>query len=179
MRTGTGWSLWCTGSAAIFRGGADGRRQSAFVNLADRSPLFQQLRSRLKSRAPVSCTGSSWVIGIRASTPREADQGCRAISGPLTPVTSGLSRSLTDSPLRTSGHITGPDGTASQAANAGFDRVTDLGASTGRDLCQQSALPASAAGALSSTTRKYSNLSSQHRPHATFYRRATCGNDQY
>ena len=124
MRTGTGWSLCCTGSAAIFRGGADGRRQSAFVNLADRSPLFQQLRSRLKSRAPVSCTGSSWVIGIRASTPKEADQGCRAISGPLTPVTSGLSRSLTDSPLRRSGHITGPDGTDSQADSAGSIPVT-------------------------------------------------------
>jgi hypothetical protein len=39
----------------------------------------------------------------------------RAIIGPLTPVTSGLSRALADSPLRRSGHVTGPDGTASQA----------------------------------------------------------------
>jgi hypothetical protein len=123
MRTGTGWSLCWTGSAAIFRGGADGRRQWAFVNLADRGPLFQQLRSRLKSRAPVSCTGSSWATGIRASTPKEADRGW-AISGPLTPVTRGLSRSLTDSPLRRSGNITGPDGTASQADSAGSIPVT-------------------------------------------------------
>ena len=124
MRTGTGWSLCCTGSVAIFRGGADGRRQWAFVNLADRSPLFQQLRSRLRSRAPVSCTGSSWATGIRASTSKEADRGCRAISGPLTPVASGLSRSLTDSPLRRSGRITGPNGTASQADSAGSIPVT-------------------------------------------------------
>src|SRR5882757_4965585 len=39
----------------------------------------------------------------------------RAISVPLTPVTSGLSRSLADTPPRRSGHVTGPDGTASQA----------------------------------------------------------------
>jgi hypothetical protein len=43
----------------------------------------------------------------------------RAISGPLTPVMSGLSRSLADSPPRRSGHVTGPDGTDSQADSAG------------------------------------------------------------
>jgi hypothetical protein len=37
------------------------------------------------------------------------------ISGPLTPVTSVLSRSLADTPDRRSGHVTGPDGTDSQA----------------------------------------------------------------
>ena len=48
----------------------------------------------------------------------------RAISGPLTPVTSGLSRSLADTPPRRSGHVTGPDGTASQADSAGSIPVT-------------------------------------------------------
>jgi hypothetical protein len=33
---------------------------------------------------------------------------------PLTPVTNGLPRSLADSPPRRSGHVTGPDGTASK-----------------------------------------------------------------
>jgi hypothetical protein len=42
-------------------------------------------------------------------------QGRRAISGPLTPVRGGLSRSLADRLTRRSGHVTGPDGTASQA----------------------------------------------------------------
>ena len=48
----------------------------------------------------------------------------RAISGPLTPVKKGLSRSLADSPSRRSGHATGPDGTASQADSAGSIPVT-------------------------------------------------------
>jgi len=48
----------------------------------------------------------------------------RAISVPLTPVTSGLSRSLADTPPRRSGHVTGPDGTASQADSAGSIPVT-------------------------------------------------------
>jgi hypothetical protein len=48
----------------------------------------------------------------------------RAISGPLTPLTGGLSRSLADTPLRRSGHATGPDGTASQADSAGSIPVT-------------------------------------------------------
>jgi hypothetical protein len=48
----------------------------------------------------------------------------RAISGPLTPVTSGLSRSLTDTPPRRSGHVTGPNGTDSQADSAGSIPVT-------------------------------------------------------
>ena len=52
------------------------------------------------------------------------DEGRRAISGPLTPVTKGLSRSLADSPPRRSGHVTGPDGTASQADSAGSIPVT-------------------------------------------------------
>jgi hypothetical protein len=37
---------------------------------------------------------------------------------PLTPVTSGLSRSLADTPPRRSGRMTWPDGTASQADSA-------------------------------------------------------------
>ena len=48
----------------------------------------------------------------------------RAISGPLTPVTRGLSRSSADTPPRRSGHVTGPDGTASQADSAGSIPVT-------------------------------------------------------
>ena len=48
----------------------------------------------------------------------------RAISGPLTPVTSGLSRSVADNPTRRSGHVTGPDGTDSQADSAGSIPVT-------------------------------------------------------
>ncbi len=75
MRTGTVWPPRCAGSAAIFWGGADGRRWWAFVNLADRSPLFQQLRSHLKSRAPYA--GSSWATGIRASTPRSLGKKCQ------------------------------------------------------------------------------------------------------
>ena len=43
----------------------------------------------------------------------------RAISGPLTPVMSGLSRSLADTSPRRSGHVTGPDGTDSQADSLG------------------------------------------------------------
>ena len=48
----------------------------------------------------------------------------RAISVPLTPVTSGLSRSPADTPPRRSGHVTGPDGTDSQADSAGSIPVT-------------------------------------------------------
>ena len=48
----------------------------------------------------------------------------RAISGPLTPVASGLSRSLACTPPRRSGHVTGPDGTDSQADSAGSVPVT-------------------------------------------------------
>ena len=46
----------------------------------------------------------------------------RAISGPLTPVTSGLSRSLADTPPRRSGHVTSPDGTDSQADSGRMPR---------------------------------------------------------
>ena len=60
-------------------------------------------------------TGEDQGTAIRAG--RTAVR--RAISGPLTPVTSGLSRSLADTPLRRSGNVTGPDGTASQADSAG------------------------------------------------------------
>jgi hypothetical protein len=48
----------------------------------------------------------------------------RAISGPLIPVTSGLSRPLADTPPRRSGGITGPDGTDSQADSASSILVT-------------------------------------------------------
>jgi hypothetical protein len=48
----------------------------------------------------------------------------RAISGPLNPVTKGLSRSLADSLNRRSGRVTGLDGTDSQADSAGSIPVT-------------------------------------------------------
>jgi hypothetical protein len=48
----------------------------------------------------------------------------RAISGPLTPVTRRLSRSLADTLLRRSGHVTGPDATDSQADSASSILVT-------------------------------------------------------
>jgi hypothetical protein len=48
----------------------------------------------------------------------------RAISVPLTPVKSGLSRPLADTRSRRSGHVTGPDRTASQADSAGSIPVT-------------------------------------------------------
>jgi hypothetical protein len=51
-------------------------------------------------------------------------QDRRAINGPLNPVTSGLSRSLADTPPRRSGHVTGPDSTDSQADSAGSIPVT-------------------------------------------------------
>ena len=43
------------------------------------------------------------------------------ISGPLTRVKQGLSRSLTDSPPRRSGHVTGPECSDSQADSAGCE----------------------------------------------------------
>jgi len=48
----------------------------------------------------------------------------RAISVPLTPVTRGLSRPLADTPARRPGHVTGPDGTDSQADSASSILVT-------------------------------------------------------
>jgi hypothetical protein len=60
--------------------------------------------------------------GTAISTGRTAVR--RAISGPLTPVTKGLSRSLADTPPRRSEHVTGPDGTDSQADSAGSIPVT-------------------------------------------------------
>ena len=53
-----------------------------------------------------------------------SDEDRRAISGPLTPVTSGLSRSLADTPPRRSDRITSPDGADSQADSAGSIPVT-------------------------------------------------------
>jgi hypothetical protein len=48
-----------------------------------------------------------------------SDEDSRAISGPLAPVTSGLSRPLADRLIRRSGHVKGPDGTDSQADSGG------------------------------------------------------------
>jgi len=65
---------------------------------------------------PIEEQGTDDWCGLR--------QDRRAISGPLTPVTSGFSRSLADTPPRRSGHVTGPDGTDSQADSAGSIPVT-------------------------------------------------------
>ncbi len=71
-----------------------------------------------------------WQLSRRTGEDRDAAISAgrtavrRAISVPLTPVTSGLSRSLADTPTRRSGHATGPDGTASQADSAGSIPVT-------------------------------------------------------
>ena len=76
---------------------------------------------------PGRCAHSYGADGPRAATGRaghEDQRRRRAISGPLTPVRRGLSRSLADSLLRRSGHVTGPDGTASQADSAGSIPVT-------------------------------------------------------
>ena len=48
----------------------------------------------------------------------------RAIGALLTLGTSGPARSLADTPPRRSGHVTGPDGTDSQADSAGSIPVT-------------------------------------------------------
>ena len=52
------------------------------------------------------------------------EKGRRAISGPLTSVTKGLSQTLTRSLSRRSGRGTGPDGTDSQADSASSILVT-------------------------------------------------------
>ena len=52
------------------------------------------------------------------------EKGRRAISGPLTSVTKGLSRTPTRSLSRRSGRATGPDGADSQADSAGSIPVT-------------------------------------------------------
>jgi hypothetical protein len=64
-----------------------------------RDGSYQGGRGRV--RAPPSAHAGPWVR--------------RAINGPLTPVKRGLSRSLADSLPCRSGHVTGPDGIASQA----------------------------------------------------------------
>ncbi len=51
--------------------------------------------------------------------PRAIPAGVKLqVAGPLITVKSGLSRSLADNLLRRSGHVTGPNGTASQADSA-------------------------------------------------------------
>ena len=72
-------------------------------------------RPRPERRQLSRRTGEDQGAAIRA----DRNSVCRAISGPLTPVTRGLSRSLADTPPRRSGRVTGPDGTASQADSAG------------------------------------------------------------
>jgi len=52
-----------------------------------------------------------------------SDEDSRAISGPLTPVTSGVSRSVADTPPRKSGGVA-PGRHRSQADSAGSNPVT-------------------------------------------------------
>ncbi len=76
----------------------------------------------IRSREPVRCAR---LIGEQGTGDRRGlRQGRRAISGPLTAVTSGLSRSLADRLIPRSGHVTGPDCTDSQADSAGSIPVT-------------------------------------------------------
>jgi hypothetical protein len=84
--------------------------------------------------------------GMATSTGRTAVR--RAISGPLTPVTSGLSRSLADTLPRRSGHVTGPDGTDSQADSS---RTRQEGSPRG--LCELPVQPSSTGARLASVTR--------------------------
>jgi hypothetical protein len=80
------------------------------------------------TRRPRGPRDSSYRGGRgRSRAQRSAQAGLRfagAISGPLTSVTRGLSRSLADTSPRRSGHVTGPDGTDSQADSAGSIPVT-------------------------------------------------------
>ena len=55
----------------------------------------------------------------RRRQPSPSVQDRRAISVPLTPVKTGISRSLADSQLRSSGHVKAPEGPDSQADSAG------------------------------------------------------------
>src|SRR6185369_9795563 len=68
-------------------------------------------RLRLEGWQPSRRTGEDQdaVTSVGRTTVR------RAISVPLTSVTSGLSRSFADTPPRRSGHVTGSDCTDSQA----------------------------------------------------------------
>jgi hypothetical protein len=72
-------------------------------------------------------SAEGWQLSREAEEDQDAAIGAcgiavrRAISGPLTPVTSGLSRSLADTPHCRSGHVTGPDGAASQADSVNPD----------------------------------------------------------
>jgi len=99
--------------------GSAGRPRSGFEPLGRHVRISEAARPRPR--------GGSYREG-RESRPRPASAGRiavrRPISGPLTPVTSGLSRSLADTQLRRSGHATGPDGTDSQADSAGSIPVT-------------------------------------------------------
>ena len=71
-------------------------------------------RLRLEGWQPSRRTGEDQdaITSVGRTTVRQA------ISGPLTSVTSGLSRSSADTPPRRSGHVTGSDCTDSQADNA-------------------------------------------------------------
>jgi len=82
-------------------------------------------RTARSNRVRIADRGKKPVPGLTAAD-RTAHTSCRAraISGPLTPVNSGLSRSLADTPNRRSGYVTGPDGTDSQADSAGSIPVT-------------------------------------------------------
>ena len=106
-------------------------RQSRVVLLAARlsrpSPPCQgqAARGRFASLDPAS-SARGWQLSRRTggTRARPSAQAGRRFAGPLTPATSGLSRSLADSPSRRSGRPTGPDGTDSEADSAGSIPVT-------------------------------------------------------
>ncbi len=98
---------------------------AARLSRPQRPPQGQAARGRfasLDTAAPARGTAAIEEDGEDRDAAISADRTAvrRAISGPLSPVTSGLSRSLPDTPPRRSGHVTCPDGTASQADSLGL-----------------------------------------------------------
>jgi hypothetical protein len=114
--------------------GRSERSRHAFSSLLDCLGRVRRVKAKPHPVAPRALTQRPRPEGRQLSRRTGEDQGAavspdrtavrRAISGPLTPVTSGLSRSLADTPPRRPDGITGPDGTDSQADSAGSIPVT-------------------------------------------------------
>jgi hypothetical protein len=99
---------------------------TAAMTADNASPVWTTWNNRPSTQMPAD---GSWAVhtttdqmiegGPTERAGHEDQRSRRAISGPLTPVTSGLSRLSADRFTRSSGRMTGLDGTASQA-----DRVS-------------------------------------------------------
>jgi hypothetical protein len=146
----------------VWSGPGSNCRPSAFKESDVRPPASSRSEcSRPTSSSLLDCLGRGrWVkakphtVASRALTQRPRPEGRqlsrrtgeeqgtaistgrttvrRAISRPLTAVTSGLSRSTADTPSRRLGHVTGPDGTASQADSSRLQSHDGHIASRGR-----------------------------------------------